>query len=171
MTLFRNATGERTELQYGDVIGVNRGLYEHYGVYCGDFEVIHYTTLPGLLWNRRLRIYRTGLAHFLQSSDHLFVLDCSDPRNPIKSDPIAIPHKRTHPALRWFFEYQLDEDFHLYSPDETVERAESQQGKGKYNLVMNNCEHFAIWCKTGLHKSYQIEEVLKHFGRAMYTVD
>ena len=26
-------------------------------------------------------------------------------------------------------------------------------GKGDYNLFKYNCEHFAIWCKTGLTES------------------
>ncbi len=49
----------------------------------------------------------------------------------------------------------------LYSPEETVSRARSRLGESNYNLLLNNCEHFAIWCKTGLSKSYQIDEVLK----------
>jgi hypothetical protein len=30
-------------------------------------------------------------------------------------------------------------------------------GEQRYNLVFNNCEHFAIWCKTGRHRSTQVE--------------
>lgn len=29
-------------------------------------------------------------------------------------------------------------------------------GKGDYNLFNHNCEHFAIWCKTGLNESTQL---------------
>jgi len=50
---------------------------------------------------------------------------------------------------------------HIYSPEETVTRARSRLGEKEYSLLLNNCEHFAIWCKTGLHKSYQIENVIK----------
>jgi len=167
----RTSSGDDAKLQFGDVIGVDRGLYEHYGIYCGDLEVIHYTSLPSLFMAWRLRIYRTGLDHFLKNSPTLFVLDCTDPRNPSKSEPIAIEPKRVPSMLQWFYEYDLDKSFHLYTPEETVERAESQLGKGKYNLLVNNCEHFAIWCKTGLRKSYQVEQVLKYFGRVRYRVE
>ena len=51
-------------------------------------------------------------------------------------------------------------DYHLYSPKETIERARSQIGKHGYNLVFNNCEHFALWCKTGIHESKQIDQLL-----------
>jgi predicted ATPase len=50
--------------------------------------------------------------------------------------------------------------FHLYSGKETVERARSRLGEDKYNLVFNNCEHFAVWCKTGVSESSQISAVL-----------
>ena len=51
-------------------------------------------------------------------------------------------------------------NYHLYSGDETVARARGELGKEGYNLVTNNCEHFAIWCKTGLQESSQVNQVL-----------
>jgi hypothetical protein len=36
-------------------------------------------------------------------------------------------------------------------------------GEQRYNLLFNNCEHFAHWCKTGRHRSAQVEEWL-HTG-------
>jgi hypothetical protein len=46
----------------------------------------------------------------------------------------------------------------VFSPDETVRRAEAQLGKhkGDYNLVFFNCEHFARWCKYGELESHQV---------------
>ena len=34
-------------------------------------------------------------------------------------------------------------------------------GEQDYNLLFNNCEHFATWCKTGLHRSGQVDSVLE----------
>ena len=31
-------------------------------------------------------------------------------------------------------------------------------GEQRYNLLFNNCEHFAHWCKTGRHRSNQVED-------------
>jgi ribosomal protein L27 len=45
-----------------------------------------------------------------------------------------------------------------YSPEETVRRARSMIGAKNYNLVFNNCEHFAFWCKTGVSRSEQVEQ-------------
>ena len=46
------------------------------------------------------------------------------------------------------------------TPEETVNRARERIGETSYNLWTNNCEHFAIWCKTGISESHQIEDVL-----------
>ena len=39
----------------------------------------------------------------------------------------------------------------------TLRRAMSRIGEQRYNLLFNNCEHFASWCKTGRHQSGQVE--------------
>ncbi|WP_026659727.1 lecithin retinol acyltransferase family protein [Butyrivibrio sp. AC2005] len=51
--------------------------------------------------------------------------------------------------------------YHMYSATETIERAKSRIGETKYNLAFNNCEHFALWCKTGLTESIQVEDFFK----------
>ncbi|MFM9042337.1 MAG: lecithin retinol acyltransferase family protein [Vulcanococcus sp.] len=45
----------------------------------------------------------------------------------------------------------------------TLQRAQSRLGEQSYNLLFNNCEHFAHWCKTGRHRSAQVEDWL-HTG-------
>lgn len=52
-----------------------------------------------------------------------------------------------------------EHDDALYSADKIVQRALSRVGEDDYNLVFNNCEHFANWCITGNAKSYQVREV------------
>ena len=43
----------------------------------------------------------------------------------------------------------------------TLRRAMSRIGEQNYNLLFNNCEHFATWCKTGRHRSGQVDSVLE----------
>ena len=42
----------------------------------------------------------------------------------------------------------------------TLRRAMGRIGEQNYNLLFNNCEHFATWCKTGRHQSAQVNSVI-----------
>ena len=45
-----------------------------------------------------------------------------------------------------------------FDPDTVVLRALSRVGEGGYHVVLNNCEQFATWCKTGGHCSEQVKD-------------
>lgn len=45
-------------------------------------------------------------------------------------------------------------------PDVVIKRAESRLGERDYHLIFNNCEHFAAWCKTGRHRSGQVDRAV-----------
>ena len=52
----------------------------------------------------------------------------------------------------------------------TLRRAMGRLGEQNYNLLFNNCEHFATWCKTGRHRSGQVDSVIdraRQWGRLM----
>lgn len=51
-------------------------------------------------------------------------------------------------------------------PELVVTRAESRLGENKYDLIFNNCEHFASWCKTGKNESEQVNRVAATVGSA-----
>ena len=47
-----------------------------------------------------------------------------------------------------------------YLPARTVIwRARSRLGERAYSLSKNNCEHFAMWCKTGISSSEQVKNI------------
>jgi hypothetical protein len=48
---------------------------------------------------------------------------------------------------------------HKDNPLAVVSRAESKLGSTEYNLVTNNCEHFATWCCTAKTASQQVRMV------------
>lgn len=50
-----------------------------------------------------------------------------------------------------FREYSKQDDSRV-----VIDRAESKLGSRDYNLVTNNCEHFATWCCTGRTASQQV---------------
>lgn len=44
--------------------------------------------------------------------------------------------------------YKVEEEA-IYTPDEIMERAYSRMGERQYDLLFNNCENFATWCRCG----------------------
>ncbi len=53
-----------------------------------------------------------------------------------------------------------------YLPDAAVQRAVDRLGERKYSLLLNNCEHFATWCKTGRQLSRQVQDFLPFLEKA-----
>lgn len=49
----------------------------------------------------------------------------------------------------------------LYSAEETLQSAYSRLGEKNYNLLFNNCEHFVVWCKTGISDSEQVKKAIR----------
>ncbi len=145
----------------GDVIRVNRGLYSHYGIYIKDLNhVIHYTGATGPAdFNGIVR--ETSLNEFLNGAGKFNV--CKFPEDPAKLLNSHMNSGNNHKNL--FEIWQLIKkfklkDYHLYSGEETITRARSKLGEGGYNLAFNNCEHFAVWCKTGVKDSSQVNKIL-----------
>ncbi|MEM9002188.1 MAG: lecithin retinol acyltransferase family protein [Cyanobacteria bacterium P01_F01_bin.86] len=52
-----------------------------------------------------------------------------------------------------------------FLPHIVVQRAESRLGEQRYDLLTNNCEHFATWCKTGHQLSSQLSAFGLHLDR------
>lgn len=165
------------ELKAGDILGITRPAgYEHYAVYIGDKKVIHFAA-AGTDFGEAT-VHQAPISAFLDGQTEFFLLDFKAVgRRPTKktqgsvsaSTPlIEVGAKVLKDTISDALSQKDDPDItHIYSPEETVARAKSVIGANehnfaeKYDLVLNNCEHFAIWCKTGAHKSYQVENVLK----------
>jgi len=59
---------------------------------------------------------------------------------------------------------------HADDPDVIIERAMSRLGDGDYNLVFNNCQHFARWCVTGEQVSEQVNAGTARAGAVLAPV-
>lgn len=125
------------KLKLGDIVFCQRGnilfgdKYQHYGVYAGYHKIIHYIKGDSLFDGR---IAETSIEEFCDG-DTLYIAEDDS-------------------LLSIFQDSDVTASF--YGPRETVQRARSKIGKGGYNLLTHNCEHFAIWCKTGLNESSQL---------------
>ncbi|MCQ2417040.1 MAG: lecithin retinol acyltransferase family protein [Oscillospiraceae bacterium] len=150
------------QAQYGDIIGVDRkgGAYAHYGIYISDTCVVHYG-IPASKTIGHAEIHCTDLKNFLKNDTQYFILDFPKPYQP----PVRLDGTNAVPPSNKFSEelartLQQTYGYHLYTPEETVARARSRIGETDYNLLTNNCEHFAIWCKTGVNESIQVSSML-----------
>ncbi|OUO41748.1 NC domain protein [Megamonas hypermegale] len=117
--------------QKGDHIRVQRmnGLYAHHGIYVSDSEVIHFTGADddSILDWDKPEVISTDLAAFL------------------KGGTLEIK------------EYTDEEFADLYSPEQIVIYARACLGDKDYNLIFNNCEHFANVCTLGRFRSNQVD--------------
>lgn len=158
---FRSLTA-KVSLRFGDVIGVHRGLYDHYGVYENDSCVYEYAADRSDFGNAVIRT--STLKKFIGDSGNCFVLNF--PERYDRPRKLNIPVDtgsglfggmgEIAKAIKLF----KSAKYHLYSPEETIQRARSRLGENEYNLAFNNCEHFAIWCKTGISESHQVNDLL-----------
>lgn len=119
--------------QKGDHIRVQRmnGLYAHHGIYVSDEEVIHFTRKDddSILDWSKPEVIQTDLSYFLKGG----ILEVK--------------------------EYTDEEFADLYSPEQIVTYARACLGDKGYNLIFNNCEHFANVCTLGRFRSHQVEKV------------
>ena len=149
------------EPDYGDIICVHRIGYEHFGVYAGDNKVIHYDIDPSDHY--KICVHQAPMEEFLNGS--LVYSICEFPKvygRPTEEIPFSEFRKKfAHPEkAQTLWDVLKISNYHLYTPEETVTRARERIGESSYNLWTNNCEHFAIWCKTGISESHQIEDVM-----------
>jgi hypothetical protein len=119
----------------GDHIRVSRMIYYHHGVYISDDEVIHFTgqDSDNVLEWSQNEVIRTGLDSFLRGG--------------------GLEVK----------EYSEDELDDLYPVEHIVHYARGCLGDRGYNLIINNCEHFANMCTCGRYRSKQVERFFELF--------
>lgn len=194
---------EKPEL--GDVILSDHKIYNHYGIYTENNNVIHYIKDENNNFNGIIK--ETDLDTFLDGGN-LYVCNFSEkvigelssiffssnafniPFVMTMKEPWKFPIENVNPAVialnmipgawqvkvgayiigaaaKGIYKY-LNNDLEvnrsamkIYTAEETVNRARSQIGTGDYNLFSHNCEHFAIWCKTGIHESMQVKKALQ----------
>ena len=55
----------------------------------------------------------------------------------------------------------------VYDPSEVATRAINRIGEDDYNVIFNNCEHFACWCVTGNYRCDQVNSVMRQTSSAL----
>lgn len=120
---------------YGDQIRVSRGLYYHYGIYASNDSVYQFAAPMGLeVSSENARVICTTLGEFLKGGNI---------------------------EVREYDEAELNEK---KSPEEIIKYAMDHLGEGGYDLVSNNCEHFANRCVFGVSTSSQVDDIFQMFA-------
>jgi hypothetical protein len=114
------------KLRPGTILRVGRTGYWHYGVYIGGDETVHFTSADSDVPSNN-RVMRTSMFKFLGDAEDFQTLKF----------PERVCGRR------------------VFSGRETCARAIEKIGLSDYSYLNNNCQHFAIWCKTGVAISGQ----------------
>jgi len=153
---------EERGLQKGDIVCISKKLYKHYGVYIGGDRVIHYATDDN---DKTKKVIETSFDDFLSNSESYFILVFPDKHGePGKvsfnkgGEDSFLPPKKPINYMKLLKKLK----YKVYSAEETVKRAKSKLGETEYNILTNNSEHFAIWCKTGIKESHKINKLLDY---------
>ena len=141
-------------LKPGDMIGISRGVYEHYAIYVGTGKVVHYAG-EGMDFDGKISIHEAPFSEFLKDGEDYFVISFEG------SYPVKI-YSSTGLLRGGIWDSRGMKIPRTYSAKETVRRAYSRIGESEYNLATNNCEHFALWCRTGLSRSTQVEAMINY---------
>ncbi len=124
------------ECKRGDMIRVRIGTAYHYGVFVGEDEVIAFGYPP--------------LPAYAEQN--------TDPEVIATDIDTFCCGKIVEKAVPGLFERRC-------SPSETISRARSRIGQRGYDLLRNNCEHFAFECVFGIRKSSEEERILSQWSQ------
>ncbi len=148
----------------GEVVKVDRGIYDHYGIFLRvlgrdgeELHVIHYTGRNG--HNDFNGIVReTALGVFLDGAEEFMV--CRYVGGECRQRFLVRDILQTRAGISWFTGMDELADRPGRDGVRAVERGRSRLGAEGYSLPVNNCEHFAVWCRTGESESSQVGDVL-----------
>ena len=142
----------RRELIRGDVLCVRNGLFNRYGIWTGE-TVILYGKSPG----GTKQVHRRSLKDFLQDAESCSI--CVFPKTYGRMRKCQLPPPISsfvmpqHKLWRLLEQAEKARRYKRYTHEETADRAE--QALGKTGYASN--EHFAVWCKTGIAESHEME--------------
>ncbi|PRQ60649.1 putative endopeptidase, NLPC/P60 domain, LRAT-like domain-containing protein [Rosa chinensis] len=149
---------DRESLKPGDHIYAYRKLhsYSHHGIFIGGDRVIHYNKTQEGNTSKRVKQYckNCGIDENPLRGVVNSCVDCFLKRHTLRRFQYAVGKGRY--LLSWPGTCTTDP---AEQPGVTIRRANdlfnNKVGFGDYNLFENNCEAFAVFCKTGNRVSHQ----------------
>ena len=129
-----------TECRFGDIVRIALGTIFHYGIYVSDDEVIQF-----------------GYPPVLRDKDKGNIVVVSTDIDTFCCGQMVQVGEFTH-----------SDHMRRFAPEVVVNNARKRIGEGGYNIIHNNCEHFAFECYAGIKYSSQEEEARKKWKSTSY---
>jgi hypothetical protein len=153
---------EVVSASFGDIIGVYRGPTKHYGVYINDHSVVHYAPYIDE-FEKYHYIRETTLDRFLHGKTGYFICIFPETNENEPIDVLAAPFRSLTlliDRLKLLELIRQSPYYRIYSPRQTAQRALSKVGEREYSPSISNCEHFVVWCKTGITETSKVKCLL-----------
>lgn len=135
----RKSHWQLVDLYPGAHVRVPVGNIHHHGIYIGNGEVVQFG-LPSDVYRaaNEVKVLRSPIEDFTGGATFVEV-----------------------------YVYDFKEKRKKRNDKEIVEFALSKVGEGGYDLLRNNCEHFANLCVFGVAKSEQIDSVYANLAKLL----
>ena len=129
-----------SECHLGDIIRCQVGGLFHYGIFVSEEEVIQFGYNPSLR----------------EKDKNNIVVIATDIDTFACGQMVQVG------------ELTFEDHKKRFAPEIVVQRARKRLGESGYNIIHNNCEHFAYECYTGIKYSSQEEEARKKWNSTPY---
>ncbi len=117
-----------------------------------------------------LRVFRGLYFHYgVYVGDNRVVHFCSTTRNELDAASADIVETSLSEFSKGDLVLEDTQEKPVFNREEIVRRARKSIGTklGTYNLLSNNCEHFANWCRCGRSVSTQVRDVDNIFNEIL----
>lgn len=124
----------------------------------GRGDRIAFHQMAGLYWHHAIVEYideeynEINVIHYFNTARGFIKDNFSSPMRPAKARVVRDSYNFAE------VDVYLMKHKRCLDPDTVVWNAISKIGHGNYNVITNNCEHFAMWCKTGKSSSDQVDK-------------
>jgi len=134
---------ELKEIEIGDMVRIPMSEFYHYGICTGEDRIVQFgePVIGTLKAADEIKVMAVTISEFLKGAFAEVAV----------FDKKELKRKKT--------------------VDEIVSKAEESIGKGGYDILYNNCEHFANECVFGMHASSHVDDVRKEIEMKLPTIN
>ncbi|XP_064865337.1 phospholipase A and acyltransferase 4-like [Oncorhynchus nerka] len=130
-------------MQFGDMIEIDRGRYNHWALYIGNGTVIHVVVQEKPSRSRCFRLCSSSSSLYSNATITVDTLNNVAGQN----------------------RYQINNYLNLTAREDTIIKKDVEKMRGHtipYNLLERNCEHFVTFLRYGQSKSKQVDDFLNN---------